>query len=556
MPQLDPEKYKRLGSTKLDPNKYKPAEEEGLLDKYIRGPVREAIGLPRQVPEIKVETPGYGTEPLIPRIGDLGTVGNFAQDTLRGMLSTPEGIMGSSTPSKLPAGAKLKTGNRFGKITTPAANTKIVEEAKKVISNYGDDINKYKTDKELIDAADAINPGFASTLGKAKLDPAKYQSMDMQTTTTSSVPKIANPKPGVADYMNIPKATSAALDLSAPFRQGLGAIGRKEWWTSWKPMVQALKSEDDFVAIQNSIQTNKRFQQANESGLSLGELTTKYEEQFASKIAEKIPGVRASSRAYTTFLNKLRMDMFDNLMDKAEKLGAPIDPKTLAAHINTITGRGSMGLRTGESSKALEKAADALNTIFFSPRMIASRIQVLNPLSYTKMDSFTRKEALRDLATLVSVTGMTSGIAKMMGADINTDPTSPDFAKIKSGDTRVDHMGGFQQYLRLGAQIFDDSLTDREAWKFVEYKFSPALALGKALITGSNAMGQEQGRAESVLRAFTPMILQDAYELYQEDPDIARTLGLTGVAGVGFGVQSYPDNRTGSGMPKIQMPSF
>jgi len=49
------------------------------------------------------------------------------------------------------------------------------------------------------------------------------------------------------------------------------------------------------------------------------------EENFQSSLVEKIPIIkilyRASARAYTTFANKLRFDIFNHLVDKSEKLG-------------------------------------------------------------------------------------------------------------------------------------------------------------------------------------------------------------------------------------------
>ncbi len=37
--------------------------------------------------------------------------------------------------------------------------------------------------------------------------------------------------------------------------------------------------------------------------------------------------------------------------------------------------------------------------------------------------------------------------------DVEVDPRSPDFGKARIGNTRYDMLGGFGQYLRLGAQI-------------------------------------------------------------------------------------------------------
>lgn len=507
-----------------------------------------------------VVTPGYGVS-LLPEKKINNPLGQVGYDIARSFAS-PEGALAGPGKIRNIPGGKIKYKTTPG-ITTPPKTVapQIVED---VVLPAARPITTLDEARAKITKAGVMNRDILNKPANEIIDYANSLKVNAKGKLISNAPQIDEQavsnvmknKPTVSEYLNIPRAFAAAGDISAPFRQGLAAIGRKEWWTSWKPMIQSLASDEAYQASQAAIKANPKFTEAVESGLSLGEITTKFEEQFASRIANKIPGIKHSNRAYTAYLNNLRMDLFANLSDKATKLGVQYDPKILAAHINTLTGRGSMGLRTGSSSAQLEKAAEALNTMFFSPRLIASRVQMLNPASYTKMDAFTRKEALRDLATLVSVTGMTSGVAAQMGLDVETDPTSADFAKIKSGNTRVDHMGGFQQYVRLGAQIFDRSLDDREAEKFVRYKLSPTANLIGSLFTGEDALGRPAKPEESVLKAFVPMLLQDAWELYHEDPEIARTLGFTALASTGVGVQSYGATEEKRGaVPNISLPS-
>lgn len=366
----------------------------------------------------------------------------------------------------------------------------------------------------------------------------------------------------IVSLLNLPKATAASTDLSAPLRQGIFLVGRKAWWNAWKPMVQSLR-EGNYNEITNSIAQNPRFIEASENGLAITTLEglAKREEAFASSIAERIPIVgnyliKPSERAYTTFLNKLRMDLYSDLADKADRLKAPVDKKMLSGYINAATGRGSMGLTVGGSSKTLESAAPFLNTTFFSPRLIASRVQLLNPISYVKMDPFTRKEALRDLATLTSVTGTVLALAKMNGADVDFDPTSTEFAKIKLGNTRIDPLGGFSQYVRFFSQGVEGLTTDEtgpDPKRFIESKLSPSARLIFEVISEKDYFGRETTIPKSTLNAFAPMITRDIYELWKEDPDLVP---LSGLAALGVGVQTYGEGgnkrKNPTGIPRVK----
>src|SRR3990167_3839448 len=123
---------------------------------------------------------------------------------------------------------------------------------------------------------------------------------------------------------------------------------------------------------QESIRSRPTYPLMKQARLSLteiGESFTTREEAFMSSLAEDIPlagrGVRASNRGYVGFLNKLRADTFDDFMKKGQQLGIAEDPgfaRSVAKYVNTATGRGELG--------RFEPAAVALNTVFFSPRLL------------------------------------------------------------------------------------------------------------------------------------------------------------------------------------------
>jgi hypothetical protein len=72
------------------------------------------------------------------------------------------------------------------------------------------------------------------------------------------------------------------------------------------------------------------------------------------------------------------------------------------------------------------------------------------------------------------------GLAKVGGADVELDPRSSDGLKIKTGDTRYDILGGFQQYIRLATQLLTGQ---KKSTKTGEIKN----------IDGEGAFGEDKG---------------------------------------------------------------
>lgn len=372
---------------------------------------------------------------------------------------------------------------------------------------------------------------------------------------------------GVRDFVNntvnLPKSLMATMDVSAPLRQGLPFITRPEYWTAFKDMFKYYGSERAFQDNQTALMERPNFELGEESGLFLagiGQDLERREEQFLSQYAERIPVlgkfVRASERAYVGFLNQLRANVFDNLIDEAFMIGAkPEIARPLARFVNTASGRGSLG--------RFEKNALELNALLFSPRLIASRLTMLNPAYYISAEPFVRKQALKALLS-VAAAGMTfAALSKLAGADVSENPTSSDFGKVKIGNTRLDPYGGFQQYVVAASRLISGrttSTTGREyklggkfpaptrlgvAAQFGESKLSPVASFIDVMLKGDQAFppkglgayAQPKSRFNAeVINRFTPMITNDLMEVYQDDPDLLP-LGI--LAALGMSMQTF-----------------
>jgi len=389
----------------------------------------------------------------------------------------------------------------------------------------------------------------------------------------------------IPELAGVPRALMSSYDFSMPFRQGIFFATRpKQFFGAFNPMFKAFFSEKQFLNTMEQIVKRPTFQLMRKSKLAITKLDAalgQQEEFFMSNLAERIPiigkGVRASNRAAVTFLNKLRADVFDDILKNAQKLNisnnrlsnflgltakeSPLDNpkflKDLANMINNATGRGTL--------PGLERAMVPLANVLFSPRLIASRINLLNPLFYASLDPIVRKEALKSLAGTIALMATTLTLADMAGAEVEKDPRSTDFGKIKIGNTRFDIMGGFQQFIVLYARVLSGktkttstkqlrALGDPKTFKpqtrlsilekFIANKTAPLISLGLTMLRGKTPVGEDVNLSRELLERFTPFVLQDLFDLVEE-----RGLVEGGVMSIpaffGVGIQTFDVSKAG-----------
>ncbi|MHA2063427.1 MAG: hypothetical protein ACXABY_03500, partial [Candidatus Thorarchaeota archaeon] len=242
----------------------------------------------------------------------------------------------------------------------------------------------------------------------------------------------------VFDLINLPKSVMAAVDLSGMLRQGgvlfWGHLNKSV--PAIKPMLKAFGSEKYADDVARAIATKGQLAEREVAELYIadfGSLASKLgtrEESFISRLAHYFPLVRRSERAFVTYLNKLRVDVFDSTVVGWKNSGKKFndnDLLELGKFINRATGRGSLG-------KKLEPSAVFLNTLLFSPRLQLSRPQLI--LSLFSSSPTVRKMAIKDILAFVGVNTTMASLLHMSGlATVELDPRSADFAKIKIGNT-------------------------------------------------------------------------------------------------------------------------
>ena len=377
------------------------------------------------------------------------------------------------------------------------------------------------------------------------------------------------------DALNIPRSFLAAFDLSFPFRQGVFAIGRhpKEFFGNLPAMLRAAKNpefaEQMIAAIKNDrtlIKTSEGFRPLNElmedAKLFLPDIsgTEAFEaraEEFLSQLAHRIPGVGFSERGFIAYGDKLRSDIFRNTLQSWARQGKPAtaeEIEDLGILLNVLTGRGNLP----------PELAKSLSFGFFAPRFAASRPQLFLAATINNLPGVRKatgialgapgqttrvaRLASQELVTSVGMGLAILGLVKASGVgDVELDPRSSDFGKIKIGKTRIDFWGGARPWATMIARMItgkSKSVTGEFSisrlstlGRFGRSKLAPPAAVIVDVAAGETAIGEEIGTTGDILRRILPLAIQDVAEAVIEEGGTAGLLSTAAFLGVGF--QTY-----------------
>lgn len=366
---------------------------------------------------------------------------------------------------------------------------------------------------------------------------------------------------------NVARSIMASTDFSAVLRQG-GFIAMAHPVRAAKSVPAMFAA---FTSEQKAYKINKKISKRSNAPLYAraklyiaplsGDVTAK-EEAFMSNWAEKIPIVAGSGRAYTTFLNLLRADSFDAMVAGLAKNGTPtlVEARAIAKFINTATGRGSLG-------STMEGAAHGLNTVFFAPRYVASRFQLLAGRPFAGAPWQVKKQVTIEYARYLVGMGVVYALGTAAGGGVEDDPRSSDFGKIKFGNTRLDPLSGLSQATVVLSRFYTgeskSSVTgtitpltgeDRPIWnqglpgealRFGRSKLSPLFAAPIDLRTRENVIGQPITPKEVFLGLITPLSIREIRGAVEEQGVTQGTaLGLLAI--FGDGLQTYSNKLSAS----------
>ena len=500
------------------------------------------------------------------------------------------------------AGAQAAFGAQKGEMARPEfeAPKYPQEKVNQLYDAFGK--NPVYTQGEKNTAFGALNDFFAGRVpndsGLAML--AEQLGPKFAENLLSLKPGWGKARRAILETTNVPRALVTSHDASFNFRQGIMGIRHKVFWNSMVKQFEALGSEKSYRAVYEKIKQDPDYKLLRKGKVAVTSLESpsfamREEVQMGVPYAEKIPiigkGVRASARAYSAGANLMRSDLFygyvktlrgiwermepswtkemkaateggnQKQVNKLWKQRRNYDPDTsdyliekLGVYVNTKSGRGGLWV--------LERIAPELNTVLFSPRLFASRINYLLPpfniAYFAKLPPYLRKEMLKDLFAFTTLGSMTLGIASAAGAEVGTNPLSTDFGKITIGDTRIDIWGGFQPIFRTAAQFAYgktvSSTTGRVTevnkgykpltrfdilFRFLEQKEAPVTSFVMNLLKNQGWAGKEFSWKDEAVQRLVPMVIQDIIEMYLDDPEFAKLVGVGLYAFVGGGVQTY-----------------
>jgi hypothetical protein len=322
------------------------------------------------------------------------------------------------------------------------------------------------------------------------------------------------------DILNMPRTLLTSYDLSASLRQNYiaGLRHPKLWSDAFVSQIKAFGSEEGALTIENTIRTSKYWPEAVKYKLyqpsisGFAEAISARPEEFMSRFAHILPGVKASERAFVTFGNKMRFDLFSKTMELWKGTGKKTaDYKLLANYVNALTGRGKLPF------KVLEQNGAAMNALFFSPKWLASRVQLLNQAAKAVPWGVSggmipahpvSKMAAADITTFVGTnTAILAAVKFYWGddprVDVEIDPRSSDFGKVRIGNSRFEAFAGYQPLARYTVQaltgeqkqaitgrMFETTPTE-VGKRFLRSKLAPAPSFVVDMWTGTTFVGDK-----------------------------------------------------------------
>lgn len=230
----------------------------------------------------------------------------------------------------------------------------------------------------------------------------------------------------------------------------------KTWWNmatkSMSDFYQTLKGQNPEDTLMSEIYSDPDYINGN---YEKAKLDFGIEEEVPTQILERTPVLgrifKASDISFTDSAIRARRGLFKIMKKVYEAKGTLLDDvvlKDMGNVINAITARGKVG-RIGTSAP--------VQILMWAPRMLKADWDVLtgHTFGFGLETKFARVQTAKTVFNVVVATAAVTAIAKAMGAQVETNPISTDFLKIKIGNTRINtpFARGMPQIVTLFARL-------------------------------------------------------------------------------------------------------
>ncbi|MFH2076301.1 MAG: hypothetical protein ABIJ57_13310, partial [Pseudomonadota bacterium] len=323
-------------------------------------------------------------------------------------------------------------------------------------------------------------------------------------------------KDSIIESINLIKAIKSSFDVSAPGRQGFFAFISHpiKGFKNLPEMFRAIGSEEAAYRIETEISNRPNAKLYKDAGVSLTERKgsgSKIEEIYRSRWGQLIPGIPASERAFVSFLNLMRADLFDAMHKSAfsKRRGTPEELKALGDYVNQATGRGTL--------KGYENALQGLGTFLWAPKLVLSRFQMALGAGMWPgggRTAATRIAVAKEYARILGSLTLIYAVDELItGRPTEDDPRSSDFGKIVIGNTRIDVLAGVSQATVFMSRVasgetkglktgfvmpirgdyvpYSGTTTWDVISNFLRTKLTPALGLAINLVSGKDLVGNK-----------------------------------------------------------------
>ena len=484
------------------------------------------------------------------------------------------------------AGFRAKLGSLKGKYTESGFEPLTASESTQ--KTLLDDIEKSDLrDFEKLNTQQALRKIWGSIDAKPTKSDInyirKYFGDDMADAVDQSIEEGGKSwRDKIVDIAGVPRAAMASFDLSMGLRQGGQVAVRNfpEWVNANKESIKYVKNADYFKSEMKRIADDDAYETiVDKLGVRLPAVDGNSDEIMASaNLLEKIPvygrGIEASDRAYSGGLTKLRYNIakkwIDSLggTDEALKNLSEKDLRDIGEVINTSTGSG------GKKGGFTEKHMQTLATTLFAPRLWASRLNAINPAYYARLSPIARRRAIENIASFMGAAGVVVGLADAAGMDVEMDPRSSDFMKIKTGNTRFDIFGGLQQNVVFFSRMVTGEKKNSStgeiqtmgdgfgqptrldlAQDMLQNKLNPLLGYAARMLQSTDGetgnpndrkdrFGEDISVAKETLDLVTPLGVGGLSDTYADTGDLPKSLAMNVPNFFGIGTQTYGETAT------------